>query len=119
MTGDGPCRCPCGNGRVRRRVRRDGSQRLASAGMGNGHPGDEESALAPSIPSFASLRSGRRRSPADLLVSRPPAAVEPVAPSPRPGAVRPPEWADLWRLALRAARSCVRQPIAAVRRLVG
>jgi len=63
--------------------------------MGHGTTDDEESALASPIPSFASLRSGRRRSPADLLVSRQPAAVQPVPPSPRPGAARPPEWADL------------------------
>jgi hypothetical protein len=87
--------------------------------MGDGPPDDEESALAPSMPSFASLRGGRRRSPADLLVSLQPVAVEPVLPARRPGAARPPEWADLWHLGLRVARWCVQQPITTVRRLVG
>jgi len=32
---------------------------------------------------------------------------------------RPPEWADLWRLALHVARWCAQQPITAVRRLTG
>jgi hypothetical protein len=74
----------------------------------------------PPIPSFASLRGGGRRSPAGLLLSRQPAAVQPVPPWPRPGAARPPEWADLWRLGLRVARWCVQQPIrTAVRHLTG
>ena len=87
--------------------------------MGHGTTDDEESALAPRIPSFASLRGGGRRSPADLLVSRQPASVEPVPASPRPGGTRPPEWVDLWRLGLRVARWCAQQPITTVRRLVG
>ena len=87
--------------------------------MGNGVPDDEESALAPSIPSFASLRAPRRASPADLLVDRQPPASEPVPPSPRTGASRPAEWADLWHLGLRVARWCLQQPIVTVRRLVG
>jgi hypothetical protein len=87
--------------------------------MGDGTTDDEGSALAPPIPSFASLRGGGRRSPADLLMSRQPAAVEPVSPARRPGAARPPEWADLWRLGLRVARWCVQQPIRTARRLVG
>jgi hypothetical protein len=87
--------------------------------MGDGPLEDEESALAPSIPSFASLRGGRRPSPADLLVSLRPVAVEPLSPARRPSAARPPEWADLWHLGLRLARWCVQQPIATVRRLVG
>jgi hypothetical protein len=82
-------------------------------------PDDEECALAPSIPSFASLRSGGRRSPADLLVSLQPAAVEPLTPARRPAAARPPEWADLWHLGLQVARWCLQQPITTVRRLVG
>jgi hypothetical protein len=81
-------------------------------------PDDEKSSSAPSIPSFASLRDTRKRSPADLLVSRQDAAVEPVPPSPRPVATRPPEWADLWHLGLRVARWCVRQPLATARRLL-
>ena len=103
----------------RTRGRPDGSQRLASGAMGNGTANDEESALTPPIPSFASLRDGRRRSPADVLVSRHPAGAPPVPPSPRPGATRTPEWADLWRLGLRVARWCVQQPITTVRRLIG
>jgi hypothetical protein len=87
--------------------------------MGDGPPDDEESVLAPSIPSFASLRGGGRRSPADLLVSLQPVAVEPVSSARRPSAARPPEWADLWHLGLRVARLCVQRPITTVRRLVG
>ena len=100
-------------------------------------PEDQESRTAPSIPSFASLRDTRRRSPVDLLLSRedavveppppsprPPAprldvAVEPAPPSPRPQATRPPEWADLWYLGLRVARWCMRQPLTTARRLLG
>ena len=100
-------------------MRQDASQRLASEGMDNGVPDDEESPLAPSIPSFASLRSGRQRSAADLLVPRQPAPVQPVPLSPRPEVARPPEWADLWHLGLRVARWCVQQPIARMRRLIG
>ena len=87
--------------------------------MGNDVPDDEESPLAPSIPSFASLRGGRRPSPADLLVPRQPATVQPVRLSPRPEVARPPEWADLWHLGLRVVRWCVQQPIATMRRLIG
>ena len=87
--------------------------------MDSGVPDDEESPLAPSIPSFASLRGGPRQSAADLLVPRQPATVQPVPLSPRPEVARPPEWADLWRLGLRVARWCAQQPITAVRRLTG
>ena len=87
--------------------------------MGDGPADDEESPLAPSIPSFASLRGGRRRSPADLLVALQPVAVEPVSPARRPGVARPPEWADLWHLGFRVARWYVQQPITTVRRLIG
>jgi hypothetical protein len=79
---------------------------------------DRESPSAPPIPSFASLRDARRRSPADLLVSGPPADVEQL-PLPPSGPPRPPEWADLWHLGLRVARWCVRQPLTTVRRLLG
>ena len=79
-------------------------------------PDDEESPLAPPIPSFASLRGGRSRSPADLLLSGQPAA---VPPSPRLPAARPPEWPDLWYLGLRVLRWCVQQPVTTVRRLIG
>jgi len=82
-------------------------------------PDDEESPLAPPIPSFASLRDGRPRSATDLLLPRQAATVQPVSPSPRPEVVRPPEWADLWHLGLRVARWCVQQPIATMRRLIG
>jgi hypothetical protein len=87
--------------------------------MDNGIPDDEESPLGPSIPSFASLRDGRRRSPADLLVPRQPAAVPPLPPSPHPRSASPPEWADLWHLGFRVARWCLLQPITTMRRLIG
>lgn len=96
-----------------------GSHRLTSAGVEDGSTEARQSALAPPIPSFASLRRGGRRSPADLLLSRQPETVQPVPPSTRAGGARPPEWADLWRLGLRVARWCAQQPIAAVRRLTG
>jgi len=70
-------------------------------------PDDEQSREAPAIPSFASLRGGARRSPADRLLY------------PEPAATRPPEWADLWLLGLRVARWCAQQPIRTVRRLIG
>ena len=79
---------------------------------------EDESPLAPSIPSFASLRGGRR-SAADLLIPRQPATVPPGTLSPRPEVARPPEWADLWHLGLRVARWCLQQPIVTVRRLTG
>jgi hypothetical protein len=79
---------------------------------------DEESPLAPSIPSFASLRSGRQ-GPADLLMSGRPANPRPVPSSSRSGAARPPEWGDLWQLGLRVVRWCVEQPFTTVRRLIG
>jgi hypothetical protein len=100
-------------------MRQDASRRLASHDMDNGVPDDGESPLAPSIPSFASLRGGRRRSAADLLVPREPATAQPVPLSPRPEVARPPEWADLWHMGLRVARWCVQQPIATMRRLIG
>jgi hypothetical protein len=87
--------------------------------MANGVPDDQESPLAPSIPSFASLRGGRRSSAADLLVPRQPAPARPVPLSPRPGGSRAPEWADLWHIGLRAARWCMQQPMVTMRRLIG
>jgi hypothetical protein len=86
--------------------------------MDNGVPDDEAWPLAPSIPSFASLRGGRRRSAADLLVPRRPATVQPVPSSPRPGVARPAEWADLWHISLRFARWFAEQRIATIRRLI-
>ena len=100
-------------------MRPDGARRLASGGMGTRTPDDEESALAPPIPSFASLLGGGRRSPADLLVSHQPEVARPASPAPRPQAARPPEWVDLWHLGLRVARWCVQQPVTTVRRLIG
>jgi hypothetical protein len=100
------------------RGRPDESRRLASGDMGYRTTDDEESALAPPIPSFASLRRGGRRSPADLLVSPQP-SVDRSAPSSPGGAARPPEWADLWRLGLQVARWCAVQPCTTVRRLLG
>ncbi|TFV90117.1 hypothetical protein E4P40_07835 [Blastococcus sp. CT_GayMR20] len=87
--------------------------------MDDGVPDDEESPLAPSIPSFDSLRRGGRKSPADLLVSRLPETAQPVPRAARPGGAPPPEWADLWRLGLRVARWCAQKPVTAVRRLTG
>lgn len=90
------------------------------------NPADEESPAAPSIPSFASLRDTRRRSPIDLLVPhqlelpQQPEAPEPAhRPTPRPAAPRPPEWADLWNLGLHVARWWLHQPVRTVRRLLG
>ena len=100
-------------------MRQSGAQRLASVGVVIGTTDDEESPLAPSIPSFASLRGGRRGSPADLLMSGQPVTGRPVPPSSRPEAARPPEWVDLWHLGLRVVRWCVQQPITAVRRRIG
>ena len=75
--------------------------------VGSGIPDDDRPREAPAIPSFASLRSGTRRSPADLLVL------------PEPAPPRPPEWVDLLYLGLRVARWCVAQPVRTVRRLIG
>ena len=88
--------------------------------MGIGTSDDEESPLTPSIPSFASLRSGPRRSASDVLLSGYPVAGPLPAPrSSRAAAARPPEWADLWHLGLCLVRRCVQQPITVVRRLIG
>ena len=86
-------------------------------------PADGESPAAPAIPSFASLRDPRRRTPVDLLVPEQPPAEPPAVPTPPPaapaGAPRPAEWGDLWRLGLRVARWWVGQPVRTVRRLLG
>jgi hypothetical protein len=82
-------------------------------------PDEGKSFPAPAIPSFASLRDVRKRSPADVLVSRQDVAEEPARPSPRPSDPRPPEWADLWHAGVRVVRWCLRQPVAMGRRLLG
>ena len=62
---------------------------------------------APAIPSFASLRGPRRRSPVDVLV---PAQKAPP---------RPPEWGDLWLLGLHVAGELAALPGRVLRRLLG
>jgi hypothetical protein len=70
---------------------------------------------APAIPSFASLRSTRQRSAADLLVPgpvdpAPPVVTDlPAAPAGR-GAGRPAEYGDLLRFAARALRAAAGVP---------
>ncbi|RZU31817.1 hypothetical protein [Blastococcus saxobsidens] len=80
---------------------------------------EAESAAAPSIPSFASLRDTRRRSPVDLLLGPQEPVVDAAPPAPPTGGPRPAEWADLWHIGLRLARWCVRQPLSTARRLLG
>jgi hypothetical protein len=89
---------------------------------------EEESPTAPSIPSFASLRAPRRRTPVDLLMPEdPPAPAEPAvdraAPAPVP---RPPDYSDLLRLVRaaavvpgRVALWSVQEPVRCLRRLLG
>ena len=93
---------------------------------------EEESPTAPSIPSFASLRAPRRRTPVDLLMPEdPPAPAEPAvdraAPAPVP---RPPDYSDLLRLGVRLVRAAavvpgrvalwsVQEPVRCLRRLLG
>ena len=104
-----------------------------SGSEGPGHPAprpgparDDESPVAPEIPSFASLRDPRRRTVVDLLV---PDAL-PAATPPRGPASRPPDYADLVRLGVhvaravaavpgRVARWSVREPVRYVRRVLG
>jgi hypothetical protein len=88
---------------------------------------DESSPDAPAIPSFASLRSPRRRTAVDaLLTGTPPARPETALPA----GPRPAEYADLWRFGVRTARALagvpwrvagwsVRTPVACVGRLLG
>ncbi|TFV48480.1 DNA-directed RNA polymerase subunit alpha C-terminal domain-containing protein [Blastococcus sp. TF02A_35] len=99
---------------------------LSPAERVRARPEEEESPDAPSIPSFASLRDARRRTPLDLLLPPPAEGPEPerapaAAPrtAPLPPATRPPEWADLWHLGLRVARWWLHQPVRTVRRLLG
>jgi hypothetical protein len=77
-------------------------------------PAEEESQAAPAIPSFASLRNPRRRTPVDLLTAGPPAAAAAARPGPAAG-VRPPEYADLLRLGVRVARAAAGVPGRVVR----
>ncbi|MEX5721353.1 helix-hairpin-helix domain-containing protein [Geodermatophilus maliterrae] len=118
-----------------------GDQPVTPPGAGT-TSAEEESPAAPSIPSFASLRDPRRRTPVDLLVpgepptaplpaeppfvESPPVEPPPVEPPPAPttpaapaGAPRPAEWGDLWRFGLRVASWWVHQPIRTLRRLLG
>jgi hypothetical protein len=85
------------------------------------------SPAAPEMPSFASLRDPRRRTPIDLLVPpdshpdhRPdrgprPAAARPAAQVPPSAASRPPEWADLWHLAAHVTVALAGVPVRVVR----
>ncbi|MGY1605285.1 hypothetical protein [Geodermatophilus sp. SYSU D00815] len=77
---------------------------------------ETESPAAPPIPSFASLRDPRRRTPVDVLVPArepdpepAPAPVAPTRPATRP-APRPAEWADLLHLGVRVARASAAVP---------
>jgi hypothetical protein len=77
---------------------------------------DHQGPASPEMPSFASLRDPRRRTAVDLLV--------PVAPPEqprRPAATppRPPEWPDLWLLAVATARAALALPTSLLRRLTG
>jgi hypothetical protein len=97
---------------------------------------------APGIPSFASLRDARRRSPVDALFAAGPPATPPDSPraaagpatdgpaaappraaSPAPArtaaAVRPPEWADLWHLGVHVTAALAGVPARVVRSQVG
>jgi hypothetical protein len=106
---------------------------VSTTGRGRGSD-DDESPLAPPIPSFASLRAPRRSSPAlDLLAPAPapaepsapvrPAAGRPAAPPPsRPAATprppappRPAEWPDLLWFGVRVATAALRLPGVLVR----
>lgn len=83
---------------------------------------DHEGPASPEVPSLASLRDPRRRMAVELLVpTAPPAG--PRRPGPAP---RPPEWPDLWLLAVATARAAlalpgraVAWPVSCLRRLVG
>jgi hypothetical protein len=74
--------------------------------------------VAPPVPSFASLRDPRRRSPLDVLAP-PPAAPEPAAPPAAAPTPRPPDYADLLRLAVHLARWTAGLPVRGLRRLLG
>jgi hypothetical protein len=92
-------------------------------------PVEGESPDAPVMPTFASLRAPRRRSPVDVLMPDAPPARSPSGPA-RPGASRPAEYADLLRLGVRVARAVadvpvrvarwsVQEPVRHLRRLLG
>ena len=66
-------------------------------------PAEEESPAAPTMPSFDSLRSPRRRTAMDLLVPEPAPAPAPTAEAPK-ASPRPPEYGDLLRLGMRVIR---------------
>jgi hypothetical protein len=72
-------------------------------------PAEEESQAVPAIPSFASLRDPRRRTPVDLLVPGPPAAASAAGTDPAGGA-RPPDYGDLLRLGVRVVRAASAVP---------
>ena len=88
-------------------------------------PDDVPAGLYPVMPSFDSLRAGRRRTATDVLVPERPAPRDDVRQAPRPA-----EYADLLRLGvvvaravasapLRLARWSVRLPLGCARRLLG
>lgn len=98
-------------------------------------PDDEESPAAPPIPSLDSLRASRRGTAVDLLLPGPSASTpspSTPSPSPSPSATppRPPDYADLLRLAVhvgwalaalpvRMVRWSVREPVRHLRSLLG
>jgi hypothetical protein len=77
---------------------------------------DSEGPASPEMPSFASLRDPRRRTAVDLLVPTAEPVEQPRRPAPAP---RPPEWPDLWLLALATARAALALPVKVLRRLTG
>jgi hypothetical protein len=72
-------------------------------------PAEEESPTAPTMPSFDSLRTPKRRSAVDLLVPEQPPTPSPPADAPAV-APRPAEYADLLRLGLRIVRAAAGVP---------
>ncbi|SOD97546.1 hypothetical protein [Blastococcus haudaquaticus] len=86
---------------------------------------DDESPLAPSIPSLASLRGRRQADAIDLLFAGAPTGPSDAAPAaskspaPRPAQPRPAQWGDLWVLGVRVAGWCLDRSVGRVRRLLG
>jgi hypothetical protein len=89
---------------------------------------DGDAPPSPAIPSFESLRGPRRRTAVDLIVPATPPRDPETWPAPPPP--RPPEYADLWRIGVRAAsavagvpwrvaRGSVLVPVRLVQRLLG